>query len=497
MRRRAIGLVAVGLAGCAQVFGLDPTTGGSDAIPLPPEATLQLDRLSIGAMTVRRPGDLTGMTATYLIEDPADPNGMRRIPATLAATRDRWTAVLPEGIAASVEFTQPDIAVFRRLFTFPNRTLSALFGMYEHPDPEPAPAGVAASVQMNLPSPYAAGELLRLYAVGPWVYHDFAAPAVGATPLGPTTVAYDAPSWPTTNAVKPLQRITTEDRVVALRYSGNLLTAAGEVAPFDQTAGMTNNLVATLTPVTQTALDVTIDPAGTAMRLGMTSPAGTSLGMSWSVVAAPAAIYANNQGPLLNAAGVAAADSGRITMPFGNPFSGIGWPSLFTFGTNKGRTYMVPPMMLPVTLYAGLNAVAEVKPGLVVEQAAGLPVLVSVNKVPLTSDGLTVMIDPARPVELTLVADRPESSFYQFNVYEVAPNSAMTGIELKIAYVAYGLEPTLVVPHDVFETGTTYMVRAHCIEGGFPTLGEGNLQNREVPQSVGYLDSGVFTVAAP
>src|SRR5690349_2523932 len=122
MGRVAIALAGVGLAGCAQVWGLDETST-SDAIPLPPEASLQLDRLSIGATMVSRPADLTGMTATYLIEDADDPNGMRRIPAILADTSDRWTAVLPEGIAASVEFTQPDLAPFRRLYAFPNRTI--------------------------------------------------------------------------------------------------------------------------------------------------------------------------------------------------------------------------------------------------------------------------------------------------------------------------------------------------------------------------------------
>ncbi|NVB82276.1 MAG: hypothetical protein HOV81_28100 [Kofleriaceae bacterium] len=494
MGRLAISLVGLALGGCAQVWGLDETTAD---IPLPPQASLQLDRLSMGATMERRPADLTGMTATYLIEDAADPSGMRRIPATLADSNDRWTAELPEGVAASVEFTQPDLTPFRRLYTFPNRTLLSLFGMYEHPGPEPAPMTAAAAVQITLPSPYVAGELLRLYAVGPWVYHDFAPPADGATSLGPVTVPYDAANWPTTNSAKPLQRITTADRVVALRYSGNLLTAAGEVVPFDQEQGATTNISVALSPVTQTPLDVKIDPAGTAMRLGMTSPAGASVAMAWSVVAAPPAIYANNQGPVLQSSGIAATDGGMITLPYGNPFTGIGWRSLFTFASNKSRVYMVPPMNLPVTLYAGLNAFDEVKAGLQVEQAAGLPVLVSINKIPLTSDGLTAMLDPATPVELTLVADRTANTLYQFNVYEVAPNSAATAIELKIVYAAYGLEPTIVVPHDVFETGKSYLLRAHTIKGGFPTIADGNLQNRDLPYSVGYLDSGVFTVTAP
>jgi hypothetical protein len=76
------------------------------------------------------------------------------------------------------------------------------------------------------------------------------------------------------------------------------------------------------------------------------------------------------------------------------------------------------------------------------------------------SDGLTVTIDPAKPVELTLVADRTQNTLDQFNVFEVAANAAMTAIELEIVYAAYRPAPMIVVPHDVFETCKVYMVRA-------------------------------------
>jgi hypothetical protein len=187
-----------------------------------------------------------------------------------------------------------------------------------------------------------------------------------------------------------------------------------------------------------------------------------------------------------------------ITTPYGNPFVGIGWRTLFTWATSKSRAYTVPTLTLPVTLTAGLVHYAEPSPALTLDQPAGLPVLVSINKMPLTSDGLTVMLDSQKPVELSLVADRTANTFYQFNVYELVPNTAMppTALDYKIAYVASGPTPAITIPHDVFVTGKVYTVRAHCINGGYPTISEGNLQNREVPYAVGYLDSGVFTVSA-
>src|SRR5687767_4813330 len=94
MARVAGLLIAVTAAGCAQLFGIDETSGGSDAPP-PPLMSLQLDRISIGSTLVRAPQDLTGQTATYYVDDPADPSGLRRVQGVLADTNDRWTADIP------------------------------------------------------------------------------------------------------------------------------------------------------------------------------------------------------------------------------------------------------------------------------------------------------------------------------------------------------------------------------------------------------------------
>ena len=52
------------------------------------------------------------------------------------------------------------------------------------------------------------------------------------------------------------------------------------------------------------------------------------------------------------------------------------------------------------------------------------------------------------------------------------------------------------LPNDVFAVGKTYMIRAHCIVGGFPGIATGDLTNRTLPYSVGYLDAGIFQVMA-
>jgi hypothetical protein len=500
MARVAVLLFAVGGAGCAQLFGIDETKSAPDAPPGPPTMSLQFDRVSMGAMIVRAPLDLTGQTATYLIEDASDSSGFRRVQPVLGDTKDRWTAEIPEGTAASVEFTVPEQVKFRRLFAFPMRAIKNLHALYEHPNTSTAPTGGVFSVRLALPSGYN-NELIRIYAIGPWVYHDFSGaelPAVGGVTVGPVSVPYNTMAFPSAIGPQPIPKLTMADQMVALRYVGNDLTAAATITPFDMTGG-TDSVMATLAPVPHAPLDVTIDPMGTTMRLMGTTPQVTMPAMAWYVHAAPAWQLGSNAGPVLNAVGLNPTDSGHITAMYGNPFTSLGWTSLFTWSANRYRTYTVPSFNLPLNLYAGLVQVDDVSAGLQLMEPQGLPVLVSINQMPLNADGLSVTLDTTKAVELSLVADRTPNLYYQWNVYEVAPNAAMppTALEYKIVYAAHSTETTVKVPGDVFTVGKVYMVRAHCMQGGFPSFASGDLQDRDVPFSYGYLDAGVFTVKAP
>jgi hypothetical protein len=145
-----------------------------------------------------------------------------------------------------------------------------------------------------------------------------------------------------------------------------------------------------------------------------------------------------------------------------------------------------------------LFQIAPPTAGSTLDLSAGLPILVSINGTPLNVDGQTIKLDPAQSVVLSLVADRMPNAFYQWNIYELVPNSAMpaTGLDFKAVYVADCLDTSVTIPNDVFVAGKVYTVRAFAIKGGYPAIGTGDLQQRELPYAAGYHDSGVFTVSA-
>jgi len=495
MRRVAIAVVAC--AGCAQIWGFDETTGPTDTST--PMITVQWELASIGATVVREPADLSAQTATFLIADPAEPNGFRRVPATLSASKDTWSAEIPEGTSASLEYTLPGTPAFRRLVAFPSRSLLLTANVYKQG--VDAPTGGTLAVSLKLPSGYASGQGFQLYAVGPWVVHGFAATELPGVDIGATqittSIAYDTVHFPSLIGARPLPQLTAQDQLVALRYSGAVLSAAAIIPPFDQTGG-SNPVTGTLQAMTLAPLDVKVDPPAVATRLAGTSPANVSLSMAWSVVAAPGWQRANNAGPALNSSGIAATDPGMITAQYGNPFTSLGWNSIFTWAAAKSRSYTVPSLMLPVTPTSGMVQQAEPSAGLRLDQPAGLPVLVSLNRMPLNSDGLVMTLDLTKPVELTVAADRTTNTYYQWNVYELVPNTAMppSALEYKIVYVAQATETSVTIPHDVFTAGKVYTIRAHAISGGFPGAATGDYQTRALPFAIAYLDSGVFTVMA-
>lgn len=493
MVRATTAICALGLAGCAQLFGIDETSAPPD-VALPPGASITIQHVAFNA-TVGVTPVTDGTTAAYYVPDTVETSGLRRINAVVDGTA--WRGDVPDGVAASVEITVPDNSP-RRFYAFPNRDLIVQYGDYGQtagmpPDPS------TLNVSLTLPSGYATGELIRLYAVGPWTYHDVTAlpaPDIGATQIGPVDILYTMGNFPSLVGTMTLEKITAADAVVALRYASGVLTAAAEVAAFEQTG--TDTITATLAETTRAPLDVSINPAAIATRLGMTTPAGGGASMSWSVHAAPGWLYANNAGPQLNAGTIdATAGMTTLTAPFGNPFTGRMWRSLMTFGSSRARSYTPAAPMLPITLLAGLNQYLEPTAGATIDVPAGLPVLVLVNDTPLTSDGLTVTINPNRAVKLGMVADRPGSSFYQFNIHELVPNDANTALVQKNVFAALGPPGDITIPAGVFTTGKTYSIRAHCYRGGFPGLASGDFSQRDLPLSVGYLDSGVFTVAAP
>lgn len=496
-RVSAASLCVLGCAGCAQILGIDNTSAPPDAA-LPPGATLRLETVSYGAALSTMPMPLTGQRAAYYIDDDVETSGLRTIPATLDG--DLWRAELPDGVPAAVEFSNPyDSAP--RLYALPSRDLTIQYGLYGRFMPDPAPPNATLNVTLTLPTGYASGESFSLYAIGPWASHSQTEglPLVdsSATTIGPVDVAYDMTTFPSPVGKSPTPRITAGDTLVALRYAGPTLTAAGQAASFEQTGNDAINVTLSDNPLS--ALDVTVNPMSIATRLSMTSPANTSLGMSWNVSAGSGWKYAAAGVVLTSGSLVPTETMSTITSSYGNPFGGLGWDAVLSLGTNRQRTFTPPALALPVTLYAGLNQFIAPTAGAMLDMPVGLPVLVLVNEMPLTSDGLLVTLDPNKAITLSLVADRTVNTIYQFNVYELVPNAAMppTALERKTSYVAIGTAPEIKVPAGTLATGKTYTIRAHCLSGGFADIATGDLSQRDLPLSIGYLESGVFTVAAP
>jgi hypothetical protein len=63
-------------------------------------------------------------------------------------------------------------------------------------------------------------------------------------------------------------------------------------------------------------------------------------------------------------------------------------------------------------------------------------------------------------------------------------------VELSSTTASFSLPPERLV------AGHTYVLTAYCISGGFTGAATGDLQTLAMPYSVGFLDSGVFTVVA-
>src|SRR5262249_8802376 len=127
---------------------------------------------------------------------------------------------------------------------------------------------------------------------------------------------------------------------------------------------------------------------------------------------------------------------------------------------------------------------------------AGFPQTISVGQTRLTSDGITVTLDQAQPVDISFFTDGPQNTMYVIRVYELLPNMAAKTsyvIEAATTQITDGI-PHFTLPGKVFEPGHTYFIEASCYQGGPINAAMGDFQTFTVPYTAAYLDSGVFTV---
>jgi len=489
MGRLVSAVCVASVAGCAQLVGIDETTKD------PGTVELSFQRLSIGATLVTTPLDMTAQTADWLVADPAEPTGLRAVTATQSAV-DTWTADIGLGDAAapSADFTLPDLPTpLRRQFDFPNRSVLGLFAIFEHPNPVPADPAATITLQMTYEAGLFQGEGIQIFTLGSWNIRGIAeVPLPGTTAqIGPVALAFSSFG---SLVGRPLEKLTADDSVLVLRYAvgTNQLTGFYEQPPFDQTG--TDTVMGTFAPVAQDqTLDAVIDPADATRRYTTVRPAVGAPSLAWDLRAAPGFASGNNLGPLLQAATPLATDT-KITAAFGNPFTAQhDWRSVLTWSTQASRTVTPPGQALPVTLFAGMFQRDFPTPGLQLKLPAGLPQLITLDGTALSSDGVLVQ-QPIRAVTLTFATDVPSNTFYQAQVFDLLPNMGNTALEIHNAYIAVGIQPTFIIPPDVFQAGHYYAVRALSFQGGHPNIAQGDLQTRELPLAISFVDSGVFQV---
>lgn len=477
---RLVVVLLAGTTGCAQLAGLDET---SEIEP----ASLTLDRLSIGANLVRVPQDLSALTASYLVEDGASPDGLARHAAELTAPNTWSSPVYTE--STHVMFTVGD--GYPRIWSLPNRHVTAVVGALEHPNPMPAPSGAMITVETALPTPVVATEQFELYTVGAWNRMPLAAPLVGATTLGPVTYPY-ASSLTLTG--RPLEKLTVDDAPVLLRYDGNALTAFMDAAPFDQTGD--HAISGALTPVVNDqTFDVAVDPSAPTTRLAAVQPAMTAFSMGWALRASPGAEVSVAAGPLLQHHAIAPTSPPQVTAVYGNPFVARGWSTTLELAATGARVY-TDAANASVTLDAAIVQLVDpgaITPGATLDPPVGVPEVVSIDDVALTTDGMQIA-RPTFAVNVTFTTSTPDNTVYELTLFEHTLDMAGTGYTRRPVVSAAGVAPSFVLPPELFEPGKQYNLRANVIAGGYINIAEGDLTSRPLPFAYAFVDSAVFTV---
>lgn len=500
---RLVLAVLVASTGCAQLFGIDETTG-ADANTT--SASVQVQKVSIGSTVETMPLDMTNQMATFY-DDAA--GTLAPIPGVQSAT-DTFTA---EAMSTpSVLFTVPDVQVPSRMLALPSLAQRTSYIEYEHPNAqEPLPSS-AFDLDITLPSAYVTGESFSIQAVGAWmskglVAADLPAPDLGAMVINPpANIEYSA--FGLMVGGNPRVRITMADTVLVTRYAASKLTGVFQSPVFDQTDGpdaLSGTMIAV--PATE-MLMATIDPPGYATRFAAARPSVAGLPMSWRVNAAPGHSLGSDVGVrLIN--GTATAGNGvdippdtMIAGTFGNPFGSLAWEAVMTFVASSSRTYAYTEnaVSVNVALSANLTTVTAPSATLDMTMPAGLPITVTANNLALVTDGQMLPLDLTQPVTIEATVDRPTNTAYQLVLTELGIDTSGTApvlVRKVIVDLLTAGAPQFKLPPTLFTVGKTYYMTVRSYQGGFVGAPDGDVQALTLPFSTAALDSAVFTVGMP
>jgi hypothetical protein len=482
----------VTLMGCAQLFGIDNTSGPAAQPDAPgPSSSLTVDRYSVGATIVQAPQDLSQLTAAqFFASDEA-------IPGTVTAA-NAWSVPAD---STSVQFELPDFPTpIQRTLALPDETMSTLFGVLEHPNPTPAPAPSSIAISVTLPTPIAAGESYQVHTLGSWTQFVMAGPdiVVGGTALSET---YDF-ATSTSITGRPLEAITPDDAVLLLRFAGDQLTGALVAPPYDQVANPSGTITGTLAAVQlDQTLSAAIDPATALARMGSAQPAPTATSTNWSLVAAPGYAIASTSGVLLNAAAAAPTDT-SVAATYTSQFMANDWHPVFTWAPTGSHVSNVAfgSGTLPVTTFTQLVDFMDASTGpLSANLPAGQPLAISLAGTPLVTDALAVPLDVTQRLDVSFTADVADNTLYQVDVFLLVPNdpTTPTAYVFQNVMAMTGVTADFTIPANTLQVGSSYVIRAVCLSGGFPAVATGDLTQRALPLAEGLLDSGAFTVTAP
>ncbi len=487
-RLAVVSALALASGGCAQLFGID-NTSGPDGQPQD-LVTLDITRVSIGTSIVTEPQDISINSATFYTTDPDDPTSISETVA--AESGSEWSAQI-DG-TPSVVFTLPDYPMtLDHIMSLPSRTQTYGFDFYGHPNSQPPADAATVTLQATLPTPFAATESLMFMAAGTWTQYSVPAgglPALGTTAVN-TTFNYSDAVNP--YAGLPLQKFTTADSLLLLRYENNALTAVGTATAMDQSDTSSTLVFGSLSAFAPTTtVAVPLDPSMDAARFAAQMPADTSGGLAWRINAVPGTGFAI--GAVLQQGAAAETDT-MIPISYANPFATTeSWTPYLTAYDTASRSFTPAMPALPVTLYSQVVQIVAADASASIDFPAAMPDTITLAGVPLTTDGVTVALDSTQPVSVTVTTDLTTTTLYQLHLYALVPNAGATALQYQEVFNASSDQPSFTFPPELFADGT-YTLRVVCFDGGFPNAEVGDLTVHPFPFSYGFLDSGVFTVS--